>query len=164
MSAKSRLRSPAQLLGLPAPKAAVAVEIVTILGSGEAQLPSRRSGVAQNRETQLTALLEELTGEGASLVELNFKKSLEARAPAGIKALTSDLDCYVRFSALRGGLGLNRSKRKRTVRACLSWRVRRPTRKGRGPGCGFRPIRCGAWHRGRMQPRSAQASCSAGWR
>ena len=106
MSAKSRLRSPAQLLGLPAPKAAVTVEIVTILGPGEAQLPSRRSGFAQNRETQLTALLEELTGEGASLVELNFKKSLEARAPASIKALTSDLDCYVRFSALRGGLGL----------------------------------------------------------
>src|SRR3546814_2752851 len=47
-----------------------------------------------------------LTGEGASLVELNFQKSIEARAPASIKALAVDLDCYASFSAERGGIGL----------------------------------------------------------
>src|SRR3546814_15665731 len=62
-------------------------------------LPQRRSGAAQDRAVQLVACLQELTGEGASLVELNFQKSIEARAPASIKALAVDLDCYARFSA-----------------------------------------------------------------
>src|SRR3546814_1126425 len=35
-----------------------------------------------------------------------FQKSIEARAPASIKALAVDLDCYARFSAERGGIGL----------------------------------------------------------
>ena len=106
MSAKSRLLISAQPQRLSAPKAAVLVEIVTILTPGEAKLPNRRSGFAQNRETKLTELLKELTREGTSLVELNFKKSLEARAPASIKALTVDLDCYARFCAQYGGIGL----------------------------------------------------------
>src|SRR3546814_11437182 len=38
--------------------------------------------------------------------DLNFQKSIEARAPASIKALAVDLDCYARFSAERGGIGL----------------------------------------------------------
>src|SRR3546814_20865074 len=59
-----------------------------------------------DRAVQLVELLQELTGEGASLVELNFQKSIEARAPASIKALAVDLDCYARFSAERGGIGL----------------------------------------------------------
>ena len=70
------------------------------------KLPNRRSGLAQNREIQLTGLLQELTGEGSSLDKLNFKKSLEARATASIKALAVDLDCYARFSVQRGGIAL----------------------------------------------------------
>lgn len=76
MSAKSRSLISAQPQRLSAPKAAVLGEIVTILTSGEAKLPNRRSGFAQNRETQLTELLQELPGEGASLDELNFRKCL----------------------------------------------------------------------------------------
>ena len=99
-----------QLERRSAPKTAVLGEIVTILAPGEAKLPQRRSGAAQNRQTQLTELLQELTGEGTSLVELNFKKSLEARAPASIKALAVDLDCYARFSVRFGGIGLPASE------------------------------------------------------
>ena len=86
--------------------AAALGEIITILAPGEAKLPVRRKGFAQNRETQLIALLKELTSEGTSLVELNFRKSLEARALASIKALAVDLDCYMRFSVKHGGIGL----------------------------------------------------------
>ncbi len=106
MRAKSVLSIAAQTERLPTPKRAVSAEIVTILVPGEAPLPQRRSGAAQDRAVQLVELLQELTGEGASLVELNFQKSLEARAPASIKALAVDLDCYARFSATRGGIGL----------------------------------------------------------
>lgn len=95
-------RAPSQLM----PRSAISEEIVTVLAPGEAALPQRRSGFAQNRETQLVALLQELTGEGAGLVELNFRKSLEARAPASIKALAVDLDCYARFAGEQGGIGL----------------------------------------------------------
>ena len=106
MRAKSVLSIAAQTERLPTPKRAVSAEIVTILVPGEAPLPQRRSGAAQDRAVQLVELLQELTGEGASLVELNFQKSIEARAPASIKALAVDLDCYARFSAERGGIGL----------------------------------------------------------
>ncbi|WP_256869531.1 tyrosine-type recombinase/integrase [Sphingobium lactosutens] len=110
MSKKSNLPMSAPAPRLAQPKAAVAAEIVTILPPGETKLPRRRSGSAQNREAQLVALLQELTGEGAGLVELNFRKSLEARAPASIKALAVDLDCYARFSAGQGGIGLPASE------------------------------------------------------
>ena len=83
------------------PKRSVSAEIVTILAPGEAPLPQRRSGAAQDRAVQLVELLQELTGEGASLVELNFQKSIEARAPASIKALAVDLDCYARGSVAK---------------------------------------------------------------
>jgi integrase len=106
VSAKSPPRISAQPERPPAAKTAPSGEIVTILTSGEAKLPQRRAGFAQNREKQLVALLQELTGEGASLDELTFRKSLEARAAASIKALAIDLDCYARFSEQFGGIGL----------------------------------------------------------
>ena len=79
MRAKSVLSIAAQTERLPMPKRSVSAEIVTILAPGEAPLPQRRSGAAQDRAVQLVELLQELTGEGASLVELNFQKSIEAR-------------------------------------------------------------------------------------
>ncbi|AMK21191.1 integrase-like protein [Sphingobium sp. TKS] len=94
----------------PKPKAVVSEEIVTVLAPGEATLPRRHSGSAQDREAQLVALLQELTGEGAGLDALAFRKSLEARAPASIKALAVDLDCYARFSAKQSGIGLPASE------------------------------------------------------
>lgn len=110
MSAKSVSRISTRAPRLSEPARAASHEIVTILAPGEAELPRRRSGFAQNRETQLVALLQELTREGAGLVELNFRKSLEARAPASIKALAVDLDCYARFLAEQGGIGLPASE------------------------------------------------------
>ncbi|WP_338053923.1 tyrosine-type recombinase/integrase [Sphingobium estronivorans] len=110
MKAKSAPGMAARAPRLPQPKAAVSGEIVTVLAPGEARLPQRRSGAAQDRATQLVALLQALTGEGAGLVELNFTKSLEARAPASIKAIAVDLDCYARFVAGQGGIGLPASE------------------------------------------------------
>lgn len=110
MSAQSALRKRTQTQHLPAPKAAVSGEIVTVLAPGEARLPHRRSGSAQDREGQLVALLQELTGEDTALDALAFRKSLEARAPASIKALAVDLDCYARFSEKQGGIGLPASE------------------------------------------------------
>lgn len=106
MSAKSVTQISLQTHRRPAVKTAVSGEIVTILAPGESHLPKRRAGYAQSREAQLAELLEDLTGDGASLVEINFKKALEARASASVKALAVDLDCYSRFSARYGGIGL----------------------------------------------------------
>lgn len=83
---------------------------MTVLAPGEAKLPRRRSGSAQDRAGQLVALLEELTGEGTVLDALAFRKGLEARAPASIKALAVDCDCYARFVARHGGIGLPASE------------------------------------------------------
>jgi len=91
-------------------KAAVSGEIVTVFAPGEAKLPRRPAGSAQDREAQLVALLQLLTGEGAALDALAFRKGLEARAPASIKALAVDCDCYARFSAKQGGIGLPASE------------------------------------------------------
>lgn len=81
-----------------------------MLAPGEAKLPRRHAGSAQDREAQFVALLQLLTGEGAALDALAFRKSLEARAPASIKALAVDCDCYARFSAKQGGIGLPASE------------------------------------------------------
>ncbi len=106
MSAKSSLPVPAHTARAPAPKTAGSGEIVPIVAPSEAALPRRSAGRAQDRIAQLAHLFEELTGDDASLVALNFQKSLEARADASVKALAADLDCYARFSARRGGIGL----------------------------------------------------------
>ncbi|WP_363735773.1 MULTISPECIES: hypothetical protein [unclassified Sphingobium] len=83
---------------------------MTVFAPGEAKLPRRPAGSAQDREAQLVALLQLLTGEGAALDALAFRKGLEARAPASIKALAVDCDCYARFSAKQGGIGLPASE------------------------------------------------------
>lgn len=112
MSAKLPLKISARTQHRPSPKTAILGEIVTILAPGDATLPQRRAGTARNRQSQLAALLEALTGMGARLDELTFRKSLEARAPASVKALAVDLDCYARFSGQYGGTGLPAGERK----------------------------------------------------
>ena len=110
MRATSPSSLSAQTQRPPEAKAAISGDIVTVLAPGEGSLPRRRAGSAQDREAQLVALLQELTGEGAGLDALAFRKSLEARAPASIEALAVDCDCYARFVARHGGIGLPASE------------------------------------------------------
>ncbi|WP_241127824.1 site-specific integrase [Novosphingobium terrae] len=55
---------------------------------------------------QLTQLIATLLRAGATVDELAYRKSLEARAPASVKALANDLACYADFCARMPGLGL----------------------------------------------------------
>src|SRR3546814_16448025 len=105
MRAKSVLSIAAQTERLPMPKRPVSAEIVTILAPGEAPLPQRRSGAAQARAVQLVELLQELTSEAASLVELNLQQRNEARATASIIAHSADPYSRPRHSAPRAGTG-----------------------------------------------------------
>src|SRR3546814_12386633 len=79
MRAKSVLSIAAQTERLPMPKRSVSAEIGTILAPGEAPLPQRRSGAAQDRAVQLGELLQALTGEGARMVGLNLPNTSAAR-------------------------------------------------------------------------------------
>lgn len=85
-------------------------ELVVVRSPGETSLPLRRGGRAVNRVAQLTALLAELIGEGATIDRLAFRKSLEARAPASVKALANDLACYAGFCGRVRGEGLPASE------------------------------------------------------
>jgi integrase len=84
----------------------VSGEIVTVLPPGDALLPQRKGGRALDRVAQLTALMVELVFEGRTVDELAYRKSLEARAPASVKALANDLACYAEFCARKRGPGL----------------------------------------------------------
>lgn len=79
-------------------------ELVTIRTAGEATLPQRKGGRAKNRVAELATLLASLVDEVASVDRLAFRKSLEARAPASVKALANDLACYAGFCARAEGL------------------------------------------------------------
>src|SRR3546814_13168154 len=87
LRAKSVLSIAAQTERLPMPNRSVSAELVTILAPGEAPLPQRRSGAAQDRAVQIVESLQELPAERASLAELNFQKSIAARAPTTIPQL-----------------------------------------------------------------------------
>lgn len=84
----------------------IAGELVVVRAAGEAPLPRRRDGQASDRVEQLTKLLAALIGKDAAIDKLAFRKSLEARAPASVKALANDLACYATFCARAGGIGL----------------------------------------------------------
>lgn len=66
--------------------APVGSELVVRL-AGEGALPQRLGGRAANRVVQLTTLLGELVAADAAIDRLAFRKSLEARADATVKAL-----------------------------------------------------------------------------
>jgi len=85
-------------------------ELVLVRSPGDAPLPRRRGGRATDRVAELTALLAGLVGQDAAIDRLAFRKALEARAPASVKALANDLACYAGFSALEGGIGLPASE------------------------------------------------------
>lgn len=54
----------------------------------------------------MTSILAADTGGGNGIDQLAFRKSLEARAPASVKALANDMACYAGFCARTGGLSL----------------------------------------------------------
>jgi integrase len=85
-------------------------ELVMILPAGEGSLPRRTGGRATNRVAQLASLLANLVAEGATVDRLAFRKSLEARAEASVKALANDLACYADFCARVRGEGLPASE------------------------------------------------------
>ena len=84
----------------------VSDEIVTVLPAGEGVLPRRKAGCAINRVTELTALIGNLVADGTAIDQLVYRKSLEARAPASVKALANDLACYASFCFRIRGPGL----------------------------------------------------------
>ncbi|WP_240959889.1 tyrosine-type recombinase/integrase [Novosphingobium olei] len=81
-------------------------ELVMVRTAAEAPLPRRRGDRAANRVAQLTALLVALIGQGGAIDRLAFRKILEARAPASVKALANDLACYAAFCTRARGIGL----------------------------------------------------------
>jgi len=81
-------------------------ELVVVHAAGEASLPRRSGGQATDRVAQLTGLLASLVATDGAIDRLAYRKSLEARAPASVKALANDLDCYAGFCARAGGIGL----------------------------------------------------------
>lgn len=84
----------------------VAGEILTVVSAGEGKVPRRRGGQARDRVLELTQLIAALLRAGETIDQLAYRKSLEARAPASVKALANDLACYADFCARVSGLGL----------------------------------------------------------
>lgn len=85
-------------------------ELITVRAPGEAALPKRRGGRARDRVAELTALIAELLCGHATVDALAYRKSLEARASASVKALANDLACYAAWCARVRGPGLPASE------------------------------------------------------
>lgn len=88
----------------PTPPAAG--EILTVISAGEGMVPRRRGRRARDRVLELTQLIAALLRADATIDQLAYRKSLEARAPASVKALANDLACYATFCGRASGLGL----------------------------------------------------------
>lgn len=104
MASKSSVSTPPDAPMQPA------AELVVVCTAAEVVLPHRRSGHAADRVQQLTQLLAEVIEGDATIDQLAFRKSLEARAPASVKALANDLACYADFCARERGQGLPASE------------------------------------------------------
>ena len=83
----------------------IAGELVVVRAAGEAPLLRRRDGRASDRVEQLTTLLAALIGKDAAIDKLAYRKILEARAPASVKALANDLACYATFDGAHAARG-----------------------------------------------------------
>lgn len=81
-------------------------ELVIIRPAGEGAVKQRSGWRAGNHVVQITTLLRDLIAADAAIDRLAFRKSLEARADASVKALTNDLACYAKFCARCPGPGL----------------------------------------------------------
>jgi integrase len=108
MAARSRTLAPPKP---PAPRATVTV--VEVLRPGEGALPvrRRRQGSEGRDAGRLAELLTALVPEdGARVLELNFRKALEALAPASVAAIAGDLGCYAAFCDVSRRAGLPASE------------------------------------------------------
>ena len=108
MAARSRALA---LAKPPAPQRAPTV--IEVLRPGEGALParSRRQHGAQPVAERLADLLGALvTDDSAPVIELNFRKALEALAPASLAAIAGDLACYAEFCDASGRPGLPASE------------------------------------------------------
>jgi integrase len=74
--------------------------------AGEGVLPKRKGGRAIDRVAELTSTIGALVADSAAIDRLAYRKSLEARAPASVKALANDLACYADYCARNRGPGL----------------------------------------------------------
>ena len=88
------------------PMPAFAGDILTVVPAGKGAVPQRRGGQARDRVIELTQLIAALLRAGETIDELAYRKSLEARAPASVKALANDLACYADFCRRTCSLGL----------------------------------------------------------
>jgi site-specific recombinase XerD len=78
-------------------------EIVTVLAPGTGTLPRRRAHKGPTTIERFVAALGPLLDKDVTIAELNFTKALEARSPATLRAMTSDLASYAAFAGdLRG--------------------------------------------------------------
>ena len=75
-------------------------EIVTVLAPGQGTLPRRRSRKGPTTIERFVAALGPLLDKDVTIAELHFTKALEARSPATLRAMTSDLASYATFIAL----------------------------------------------------------------
>lgn len=95
----------------PAPQRIATV--IEVLGPGQGSLPARSRGThslppLSERLAELLGTL--VTGDEAPVNELNFRKALEALAPASVAAIAGDLGCYAAFCDASGRAGLPASE------------------------------------------------------
>jgi integrase len=92
----------------PSPVSSVAGDetVIAVCCPGEQTLPKRGSGGAIDRVAQLTAQIGALLVADGSIDEASFRKAIEARAPASVKALANDLEDYAAYCRSRRLAGL----------------------------------------------------------
>lgn len=98
MSAKTAIGFQ-QARSATAAAAAAESEIVTVLAPGDGNLPRRRRLVGSSAIERFVAVLASLLDNNTTIPELNFTKSLEARASATLRAMTCDLESYALFAS-----------------------------------------------------------------
>jgi site-specific recombinase XerD len=108
MAARSRDLAPPKP---PAPRATATIVEVRRPGEGALPVRRRRLGSEGRDAGRLAELLTALVPEdGARMVELNFRKALEALAPASVAAIAGDLGCYAAFCDVSRRAGLPASE------------------------------------------------------
>ncbi len=84
--------------------------VITVRCPGEGTLPQRRSGEAVDRIDQLTARLGTLLNSDSCIDKLAFRRAMEGRAAASVKALANDLDDYGAYCRSKRLTGLPASE------------------------------------------------------
>lgn len=103
MRGKAAIKFDAQRSLSPMPPAG---EIVTVLAPGQGTLPRRRARKGPTTIERFVVTLGPLLDKDVTIAELHFTKALEARSPATLRAMTSDLASYAVFAGDRRGPAL----------------------------------------------------------